>query len=1102
MNGPKVLTFNFHEPYLVLMAKTGYPITVGLYEEPPLARTWQTKFRPVPPNITFLDEKQWRADLASGRFDVVVAQNEMNAITLLGSKTPAVLVMHNRRNFLETTLSGDMKSALSRYNNLLERLQSEFNFVYISESKKKSYGMPGTVIPPGIDVEEYGGYTGETPEVLRVGNAMRSRNLMFDVDFQDRVVEGFPNRVVGEDALMPEATPSSSFDQLLSLYRSLRCLLHVTREAYEDGYNLSTLEAMACGMPVVSLANATSPISDGLDGFASGDANDLRRRIEELLGDRDWARELGSRGRETVARKFPIQAFVDRWRATLDEAAQRRGKSMRTKPDRHPKEQTIEVPRLGILMSYIPTPITTARYCETALRRYHNVVTTGRPVTPDLLEKWGFTGTPPSMPSPDILRSAADSYEAVLAKLPEGFQPNIFLWFDTGMEIIGNEVESLKMPRVCYIVDSHLGQNSRIEMAKRFNFTFVAQKTSVEIYAQAGVHNVAWLPLACSRDLHDIDEQPRNLDVAYVGAMGEPDRRRHKLLDHVRAKHPNSFIGRAWPEEMAKIYAQAKIVVNVNANGDLNMRVFEAMASGALLVTDPADGLEDLFQDGEHMVVYRNDDALLNIIQEYLADDKKRERIAAAGKQLVHEQHNYDVRMTQMAFTILEAGGALGGYQGESRFNYGGYYCAPRPELAALVPAEARIILDCGCGGGELGRLLKQRGAQEVVGIEIVEKAWRIARRNLDDALLGSVEEMELPYEDEHFDCIIFGDVLEHLVDPTAVLRKVSRVLKPGGSICISIPNVRFWQVVEMHANGRWQYEDAGIMDRTHLRFFCAPEIQAMVQNAGLEIDVFRPLSMWPPDQLPRDKDGYLRLNRVTIGPIDDAEYQDFLVYQYGVVAVKPAGDSLELARQALEAKEFEKAYELAEKARTSQPADRSIVMGLALAKLGQLDRAEKRYREALTAAPDRLDAQTELGIVLVAQNRPREAVEILERVVSHAPNDDRAQGALGLAFIAENRHEAALPRLQRSLELKFDNEPLLRQLIQCAESLQRLQVAEPALRRFVEFFPGNLDMGITYARLLLRIGHSTEARERIEMILLFAPDHAGARDLARELNG
>ena len=217
----RVLTFNFHEPYLCLMAKTGLDFTVGQYTSPSFAREWQTKFRAIPPNMKLAPESAWRRDLDAGMYDVVVAHNELNAASLFAYDTPKILICHNRRSFLETTVKGDLAKGIKNYAGLLEKLSEYFHFVFISESKRRDYGIDGRVILPGIDVEAYGGYRGNIPEVLRVGNVMRARNLMFDVDFQEKVCDGIPNRVVGEDPEIPAAKPSGSFEELIETYRSL-----------------------------------------------------------------------------------------------------------------------------------------------------------------------------------------------------------------------------------------------------------------------------------------------------------------------------------------------------------------------------------------------------------------------------------------------------------------------------------------------------------------------------------------------------------------------------------------------------------------------------------------------------------------------------------------------------------------------------------------------------------------------------------------------------------------------------------------------------------------------------------------------------------------
>lgn len=166
------------------------------------------------------------------------------------------------------------------------------------------------------------------------------------------------------------------------------------------------------------------------------------------------------------------------------------------------------------------------------------------------------------------------------------------------------------------------------------------------------------------------------------------------------------------------------------------------------------------------------------------------------------------------------------------------YYGHARPEVQALVPPTAKRILDVGCGAGILGAALKQRQTCEVWGVEYVADVARQAALSLDQVITGSVEDMavleQLP--DDYFDVIIFADVLEHLRDPGDILQKMKPCLRAGGTIVSSVPNVRHWSVIKGLLEGRWDYEDAGILDRTHLRFFTCSSLVSMFRDAGYEI--------------------------------------------------------------------------------------------------------------------------------------------------------------------------------------------------------------------------------------------------------------------------
>lgn len=167
-------------------------------------------------------------------------------------------------------------------------------------------------------------------------------------------------------------------------------------------------------------------------------------------------------------------------------------------------------------------------------------------------------------------------------------------------------------------------------------------------------------------------------------------------------------------------------------------------------------------------------------------------------------------------------------------------YENPRPEIQALVPPDARRILDLGCASGALGAALKARAEVEVVGIELDEEYARAAAKRLDDVVNGDVEELasheDLAKRLGSFDFLVAGDVLEHLRDPWSALGAYSRLLSPGGAAVLSLPNVRFWETLwQLGVRGTWPRRLEGIFDRDHLRWFTVADGLALAREAGLE---------------------------------------------------------------------------------------------------------------------------------------------------------------------------------------------------------------------------------------------------------------------------
>lgn len=165
-----------------------------------------------------------------------------------------------------------------------------------------------------------------------------------------------------------------------------------------------------------------------------------------------------------------------------------------------------------------------------------------------------------------------------------------------------------------------------------------------------------------------------------------------------------------------------------------------------------------------------------------------------------------------------------------------GYYACSRPEIQRLIPISADTILDVGCGEGQLGYELKQRRQVTLWGVECVAAAAVKAAQRLERVINEPIEQALAELPDAFFDVIICADVLEHLVDPWQTLHELKRKLTPHGRLVASIPNVQHWSVLKMLLEGGWQYRSAGILDRTHLRFFTLQSCRQLFHEAGLVI--------------------------------------------------------------------------------------------------------------------------------------------------------------------------------------------------------------------------------------------------------------------------
>ena len=174
------------------------------------------------------------------------------------------------------------------------------------------------------------------------------------------------------------------------------------------------------------------------------------------------------------------------------------------------------------------------------------------------------------------------------------------------------------------------------------------------------------------------------------------------------------------------------------------------------------------------------------------------------------------------------------------------YYLNCNTPLLKNVPAGLGRVLEFGCSGGILGNTYKQENSASVWhGIDIHKPAVEHAKTLLDQAWCLNANELisNQTMQKEPYDALVYGDVIEHLIDPEKSLPAHLALLKAGGKVIICIPNVQHWSVMKHVLAGNWTYSDHGILDRTHLRFFTRKSFRGFLQSLELDIKTMQRIS-------------------------------------------------------------------------------------------------------------------------------------------------------------------------------------------------------------------------------------------------------------------
>lgn len=164
-------------------------------------------------------------------------------------------------------------------------------------------------------------------------------------------------------------------------------------------------------------------------------------------------------------------------------------------------------------------------------------------------------------------------------------------------------------------------------------------------------------------------------------------------------------------------------------------------------------------------------------------------------------------------------------------------------QIASYVPAGS-TVLDIGCGAGMLALALRDKNCM-VDGMDLnLNRMWDDNRPNYRTLFEQDIETFDFAASREKYDVVIFSDVLEHLKQADRILTESKEILRKGGKLVISLPNVGYYSNRLGLLLGNWEYQDEGILDRTHLRFFTLTTAERFIHDNGFSIQTIE--AEWP----------------------------------------------------------------------------------------------------------------------------------------------------------------------------------------------------------------------------------------------------------------
>jgi 2-polyprenyl-3-methyl-5-hydroxy-6-metoxy-1,4-benzoquinol methylase len=331
------------------------------------------------------------------------------------------------------------------------------------------------------------------------------------------------------------------------------------------------------------------------------------------------------------------------------------------------------------------------------------------------------------------------------------------------------------------------------------------------------LHAPSHVPLGYVPELSQIKaSQAQDIDVLFYGSLNE--RRTAILIALKNAGLKVHTVFGVYGKQRDEVIARCKVVLNIHF---YETRVFEFVRIAYLLANSKA-GVSECSSENEMEQVPKAP-------SQAVADGCREETSVGISKMSGPSRRSTCRNCVDGTLDADFAGTNL--TEGFSDMN--SYYDGLNEKLYAAIPS-ARNVLELGCAAGRLGQKYKQSHPKTTwVGVDCNADALELAGQRLDGTFRINLDDDHLDTVGQGYDCVVMGDLLEHLKQPEKILERLAKITTANASLVCCAPNMGHISVLERMLSGDISYDDQGLLDRTHLRFFSCSALFKIFLDSG-----------------------------------------------------------------------------------------------------------------------------------------------------------------------------------------------------------------------------------------------------------------------------